>query len=80
MGLSLIERCFVSSRDPRKHPAAGDMLRTPMDDRGRVAVCEVMSVGRYGVRFKKNGQLQSACDVQAWQQWAKDAEVIHEGE
>jgi len=68
-------------RDPRTDPQSGDILRKETEAYApRVNVMEVISRDRYGIRYKANGTLQSSVDLQAWQLWAKDAEVIYKGE
>ena len=68
------------TRDPRTTPRAGDILRRETDHMGRVLICEIISVDRYGVRYKANGVMQSSCDVRAWQQWAMTATITHKAE
>lgn len=69
-----------SSRDPRIYPRPGDILRRETDYLGRLLICEVISVDRYGVRYKANGVMQSSCSVSSWTIWATEAIVTHKAE
>jgi hypothetical protein len=73
-------------RDPRIHPAVGDLLRAPNGQKRRITEV-VPTRGKIGahVRFTKTvnaphfAYKEQTAYIRRWKEWARDAAVLERG-
>ena len=67
------------ARDPRTDPKAGDCLM--VNGRNRRVTSIVPVAGHYDVHYySPERQRYGKCWYSTWQEWARNAEVIHSAE